>query len=174
MAFNSRFQGSNPQPDLFPVYPSAKTMTGTEMNDIQDKLSATQYFFKHNCIDYIDARKDEILDIRSDFEGYADDRRRALQRILDESETGWLKRDIDFLSLVQKHYANVNIQYVYSDGDLTSANITGDITATITWSYNGGNLTQEKIVVIAPFEQMITTTYGYSGSDLTSEGRVVG
>lgn len=78
-----------------------------------------------------------------------------------------VQQDTTFLALVQKHYKNVDLEYSYitqnAEKLVGSIAVTGDITATINYTYNAATneLEQEQVVVTAPFEKTITTTYTY-------------
>jgi hypothetical protein len=87
--------------------------------------------------------------------------------------TGTQLLDCTFLSLVQKCYNNISITYHYTGSVLSSITITGQITATITYTYSGAVITQEQIVIAVPFSRTITTTYTYSSGVLTGESRVI-
>lgn len=85
-----------------------------------------------------------------------------------------------FLALVQKHYKNVSLDYGYitqnAEKLVGSVSITGDITATINYTYNAATnaLEQEQISVTAPFAKTITTTYTYDvDGDVDIEQRSV-
>jgi hypothetical protein len=80
--------------------------------------------------------------------------------------------DGDFLSFVEKNYKDINLAYTYTSGLLTGVTITGDVTATITYTYSNGLLHAEVVVVTSPYTKTITTIYTYSSGLLTNEERV--
>ena len=80
--------------------------------------------------------------------------------------------DGDFLSFVQKNYKDINLAYTYTSGQLTGITITGDVIATVTYTYSNGLLYAEVVVVTSPYTKTITTTYTYTSGLLTNEGRV--
>jgi len=80
--------------------------------------------------------------------------------------------DGDFLSFVEKNYKDINISYTYSSGQLTGVTITGDVTATITYTYSSGLIYAEVVAVTVPYTKTITTIYTYEDGQLKSEGRV--
>lgn len=83
--------------------------------------------------------------------------------------------DSDFLALIQANYSNINLAYIYNtDKKLTSVNISGSVTGTITYTYAGKNLTSEVLSITAPYEKKVTINYTITNGLLTSEQRVIG
>ena len=80
--------------------------------------------------------------------------------------------DGDFLSFVEKNYKDINLAYTYTSGLLTGVTITGDVTATITYTYTNGLRHAEVVVITFPYTKTITTTYTYTSGLLTNEERV--
>lgn len=81
--------------------------------------------------------------------------------------------DGDFLSFVKKNYKNVVLTNSYTNGLLIGVTITGDITATISYTYTSGLLNAEIVAITSPYIKTITTTYAYTNGLLTSETRTV-
>lgn len=82
--------------------------------------------------------------------------------------------DGDFLSLVKKSYKNINLAYSYgTDGLLIGITITGNVSATISYTYTSGLLNAEIIAITSPYIKTITTVYEYPNGLLTNETRTV-
>lgn len=97
-----------------------------------------------------------------------------------DSEALANQKHISFLALVQRHYKNVDLAFNYAtqNGEklVGSIDITGDVTATITYTYNAAsnNLEKEEIIITAPFAATITTSWTYDvAGDVETESRTV-
>jgi len=81
--------------------------------------------------------------------------------------------DRGFLSIIQSAYSNITLDYNYNGSDLTSISISGDITATIVYTYTNGNLTREVASITSPFSKTVTINYTYTNGLLTREARTI-